>query len=76
MNINKRIYLDYAATTPVAPEVIEEMVKHLGYSDNFGNPASRSHDFGWNAEKVIEESKKTLRVACAFTRRNSRVYFL
>lgn len=57
MNINKRIYLDYAATTPVAPEVIEEMVKHLGYSDNFGNPASRSHDFGWNAEKVIEDSR-------------------
>ncbi|EQM48371.1 cysteine desulfurase [Vibrio parahaemolyticus VPCR-2010] len=57
MNINKRIYLDYAATTPVAPEVIEEMVKHLGHSDNFGNPASRSHDFGWNAEKAIDESR-------------------
>lgn len=52
------IYLDYAATTPCAPEVIEIMQSCLSFDGTFANPASRSHFYGWQAEAVIEKARK------------------
>ncbi len=51
------IYLDYSATTPVDPRVAEKMCACLTPDGNFGNPASRSHAFGWAAEKLIDEAR-------------------
>lgn len=51
------IYLDYSATTPVDPRVAEKMAECLTTEGNFGNPASRSHAFGWQAEAAIEEAR-------------------
>ncbi len=50
------IYLDYSATTPVDPRVVDKMVPFL--HDRFGNPASRSHAYGWDAEKAVEEARE------------------
>ena len=52
------IYLDYSATTPVDPRVAEKMMECLTLEGNFGNPASRSHAFGWAAEQVIDTARK------------------
>ena len=52
------IYLDYAATTPVDPRVAEKMVQCLTPDGNFGNPASRSHLFGWKAEEAVENARR------------------
>jgi cysteine desulfurase len=52
------IYLDYSATTPVDPRVVDKMVPYLRQS--FGNPASRSHAYGWEAEKAVEESRESI----------------
>ena len=54
------IYLDYAATTPVAKEVAEAMTAALTHDGNFGNPASRSHIFGWRAEEAVENARAEL----------------
>lgn len=51
------IYLDYSATTPVDPRVAEAMMKCLTFDGTFGNPASRSHRFGWQAEEIVDVAR-------------------
>ena len=51
------IYLDYAATTPIDPRVADKMVACLTMEGNFGNPASRSHVFGWQAEEAVDQAR-------------------
>ena len=50
------IYLDYSATTPVDPRVAQKMIPYL--TEMFGNPASRSHAYGWDADKAVEEARE------------------
>lgn len=52
------IYLDYAATTPVDPQVAEKMMACLTLDGNFANPASRSHLYGWKAEEAVEMARR------------------
>ena len=54
------IYLDYSATCPVDPRVAEKMMQCLTLDGNFGNPASRSHRFGWQAEEAIDEARNNI----------------
>jgi len=56
-NIDLPIYLDYVSTTPVDSRVAKKMTDHLTLDGNFGNPASRSHKFGWKAEESVEEAR-------------------
>lgn len=55
--MRKPVYLDYAATTPVAPEVAAAMADCLTLEGKFANPASRSHLYGWQAEEAVEEAR-------------------
>lgn len=55
--MRKPVYLDYAATTPVAPEVAALMAQCLTLEGIFANPASRSHVYGWQAEELVEEAR-------------------
>ncbi|HEY9120677.1 MAG TPA: IscS subfamily cysteine desulfurase [Marinobacter sp.] len=56
--MKKPVYMDYAATTPVDPVVAEEMSKYLTLDGVFGNPASRSHAYGWQAEAAVEGARR------------------
>ena len=51
------IYLDYASTTPVDPRVASKMMQYLTPDGEFGNPASRSHRYGWKADDAVEEAR-------------------
>lgn len=54
------IYLDYSSTTPVDPRVVEKMKECLSLEGNFGNPASRSHRFGWVAEEAVDIARNQI----------------
>ena len=54
------IYLDYSATTPVDQRVADKMMQYLTNEGQFGNPASRSHSFGWEAEAAVDEARKNV----------------
>ncbi|MCX8574282.1 MULTISPECIES: IscS subfamily cysteine desulfurase [unclassified Gilliamella] len=54
------IYMDYAATTPVDPRVAEKMMQYLTLDGIFGNPASRSHKFGWQAEEAVDIARNQI----------------
>ncbi|MEC5343053.1 IscS subfamily cysteine desulfurase [Brenneria populi] len=54
------IYLDYSATTPVDPQVAEKMMHFLTLDGTFGNPASRSHRFGWQAEEAVDIARNQI----------------
>jgi cysteine desulfurase len=55
--MKRPIYLDYSATTPVDPRVADKMCRYLTPDGEFGNPASRSHAFGWTAEQAVEQAR-------------------
>jgi len=59
-NLNIPVYLDYSATTPVDERVAKAMTDCLTLQGNFGNPASRSHVFGWKAEDAVTEARNNV----------------
>ncbi|GAB2901281.1 IscS subfamily cysteine desulfurase [Microbulbifer echini] len=58
MTMKLPIYLDYSATCPVDPRVAAKMAEQLTMEGNFGNPASRSHLYGWKAEEAVENARR------------------
>lgn len=58
--MNKPIYLDYAATTPIDESVAKKMMQYMTFDGIFGNPASRSHGFGWQAEEAVETAREQI----------------
>jgi len=54
------IYLDYSATCPVDPRVAEKMVQYMTMDGTFGNPASRSHRYGWQAEEAVDTAREQI----------------
>src|SRR5271155_1540247 len=52
------VYLDYMATTPVDPRVVKKMMACLELTGNFGNPASRSHVYGWRAQEAVDLARQ------------------
>lgn len=58
--MSRPIYLDYAATMPVDPRVAELMCQYLTLDGKFGNPASRSHAYGWEAEDAVEAARQNV----------------
>jgi cysteine desulfurase len=55
--VNSTIYLDYASTTPIDPMVAKKMINFMTPEGEFGNPASRSHRYGWAADEAVEEAR-------------------
>ena len=53
--MKKPVYLDYGATTPVDPRVVDKMIPYL--YERFGNPASNSHAYGWDATAAVDEAR-------------------
>jgi cysteine desulfurase len=62
MNISIPIYMDYSATTPVDERVAEKMCTYLTRQGKFGNPASRSHKYGWEADDAVSEARNNIAV--------------
>ena len=60
MSKSKPIYLDYASTTPVDERVAEKMLEFMTFNNNFGNAASRSHSFGWQADEAVELARSNV----------------
>ena len=60
MNISIPIYMDYSATTPVDERVAEKMCTYLTRQGKFGNPASRSHKCGWEADDAVSEARNNV----------------
>lgn len=58
--MSKPIYLDYAATTPIDENVAKKMMQYMTFDGIFGNPASRSHGFGWQAEEAVETAREQI----------------
>jgi cysteine desulfurase len=56
--MKRPIYLDYSATTPVDPRVAKKMMAYLTMEGEFGNPASRSHNYGWTSEEAVETARQ------------------
>ena len=70
-DVDHEVYLDYASTTPVDPLVISEMVQYLGSDGIFGNPASKSHHFGREAEAAVERAR--IRIAALINAQPSEI---
>ena len=55
--MKESIYFDYASTTPVDPRVAKKMFEYMSKDGHFGNPASRSHAYGWKADEAVEKAR-------------------
>ena len=69
--MQRRVYMDYHATTPVDPRVLDQMLPY--FSEQFGNAASRSHRYGWEAEEAVEKARG--RIAAVLGARAKEIIF-